>query len=244
MNGRSTVMQLLETLDYWTMSLDSGPGVNAIYVDFWKAFDSVPHQRLLRKVSSYGISGNIFKWIKAFLIVNGAESVWANVNNGIFPRQCAGTDLPKDMDHILEDIEITPDMVRKKNNTLEGQQSQWTRWYFYQCPTEMFWVRQTTYNLKPIYSEGVNDPGLERCEYCPKTPPPRTPHPNPPPPPLHKRFQSPTLASNYRPISLSSQVGTILEQILSDHIWDLLHKNYFVRCDQFGFQLGCSCVTQ
>ena len=92
MNGRSTVTQLLETLDYWTAatSLDSGLGVDAIYLDFQKAFDSVPHQRLLRKISSCGISGIIFKWIKAFLtnrqqkvIVNGAESDWANVDSGI-----------------------------------------------------------------------------------------------------------------------------------------------------------------
>ena len=78
MNGRSTVTQPLETLDYWTASLDAGLDVDAIYLDFEKAFDSVPHQRLLRKISSYGLSGIIFKWTKAFLtdrqqkvIVNG-----------------------------------------------------------------------------------------------------------------------------------------------------------------------------
>ena len=86
----STVTQLLETLDYWTASLDAGLGVDAIYIGFQNAFDSVPHQRLLRKISSYGISGIIFKCIKAFLtdhqqkvIVNGAKSDWAIVDSGI-----------------------------------------------------------------------------------------------------------------------------------------------------------------
>ena len=37
------------------------------YLDFKKAFDSVPHERLLNKLSSYGIQGNILKWIRAFL---------------------------------------------------------------------------------------------------------------------------------------------------------------------------------
>ena len=36
----------------------------------------------------------------------------------------------------------------------------------------------------------------------------------------------------------------ILERILSDHIWDLLHKNDFVSCDQHGFRAVCSCVRQ
>ena len=65
-------------------------GIDAIYLDFQKAFDSVPHQRLLRKVRSYCIDGKILKWIEAFLmdrqqkvIVNGTESDWARVTSGI-----------------------------------------------------------------------------------------------------------------------------------------------------------------
>ena len=58
MNGRSTVTQLLETLEYWSMHLDSGLGVDAIYLDFQKAFDSVPHQRLLKATGSVITSTN------------------------------------------------------------------------------------------------------------------------------------------------------------------------------------------
>ena len=92
MNGRSTVTQLLETLEYWSMHLDSGLGVDAIYMylDFQKAFDSVPHQRLLKKVRSYGVCDHVYKWIESFLkerrqrvTVNGAESNWAIVESGI-----------------------------------------------------------------------------------------------------------------------------------------------------------------
>ena len=64
---RSCVTNLLETLDNWTESLDSGKPVDAVYLDFAKAFDSVPHQRLLTKVKSYGIKGRVGAWIADFL---------------------------------------------------------------------------------------------------------------------------------------------------------------------------------
>ena len=39
-------------------SLDSGSQVDAVLLDFSKAFDKVPHQRLLYKLQYYGIRGN------------------------------------------------------------------------------------------------------------------------------------------------------------------------------------------
>ena len=42
--------------------------VDTIYFDFAKAFDSVPHQRLLLKLDAYSIKGDIFNWIKDFLV--------------------------------------------------------------------------------------------------------------------------------------------------------------------------------
>ena len=47
--GRSCVTQLIETIEEWTQILDSGSPVDAIYLDFRKAFDTVAHQRLLTK---------------------------------------------------------------------------------------------------------------------------------------------------------------------------------------------------
>ena len=45
--GRSCMTQLLVTLDDWTELLDQGLPVDAIYLDLKKAFDTVPHERLL-----------------------------------------------------------------------------------------------------------------------------------------------------------------------------------------------------
>ena len=54
-SGHSTSLQLLEVLDKWTEALDNGHYVDCIYMDFQKAFDKVPHKRLLEKIKSYGI---------------------------------------------------------------------------------------------------------------------------------------------------------------------------------------------
>ena len=52
--GRSCATQLLQCVDYWTDMLDQGHSVDTIYLDFAKAFDSVPHERLLEKAKGYG----------------------------------------------------------------------------------------------------------------------------------------------------------------------------------------------
>ena len=87
---RSCSTNLLATLDAWTEIIDSGDPVDAIYLDFSKAFDSVPHLRLLEKLKSYGIGGCVLKWISDFLIgrrqrvnINGQFSEWANVTSGV-----------------------------------------------------------------------------------------------------------------------------------------------------------------
>ena len=52
--GRSCTTQLLYVLDYFTKHLDRGELIDVIYLDFQKAFDSVPHQRLIQKLTSFG----------------------------------------------------------------------------------------------------------------------------------------------------------------------------------------------
>ena len=63
----SCTTNLLAVLGKWT-SLDMHTAVDAIYLDFAKAFDSVPHHRLLFKLESLGIESCVLTWIKDFLV--------------------------------------------------------------------------------------------------------------------------------------------------------------------------------
>ena len=89
-SGRSTVTQLLSYLDMCVESIVDGSVIDSIYLDFAKAFDTVPHRRPIGELEAYGVKGNILKWIKSFLIgrtqvvkVNGEESDPAAVLSGI-----------------------------------------------------------------------------------------------------------------------------------------------------------------
>ena len=64
---RSCLTQLLEYFQEIHDAIDAGDPVDAIYLDCKKAFDTVPHKRLLSKLRAYGISGKILKWIENFL---------------------------------------------------------------------------------------------------------------------------------------------------------------------------------
>ena len=89
-SGRSTVTQLLNYLDKCAEIIVDGGIVDSIYLDFTKAFDTVPHRRLLGKLETYGINGHILTWIKDYLsersqtvLVNGEKSRAAPVLSGI-----------------------------------------------------------------------------------------------------------------------------------------------------------------
>ena len=66
-SGRTCTTQLLEVMEEITQALDKGEDVDVIYLDFVQAFDKVPHQRLLQKLSAYGIKGKAYNWMKGFL---------------------------------------------------------------------------------------------------------------------------------------------------------------------------------
>jgi len=67
MKHRSCLTNILESLEAWTKALDDGYGIDLIYLDYRKAFDTVPHARLIEKLKSLGISGKLLDWIANFL---------------------------------------------------------------------------------------------------------------------------------------------------------------------------------
>lgn len=71
---RSCETQLILTFDKIARNIDQGFQTDIILLDFSKAFDKVPHQRLLLKLAHYGVRGRTLEWIKDFLS-NRTQSV-------------------------------------------------------------------------------------------------------------------------------------------------------------------------
>ena len=89
-NKRSCLTNLLQFLETVGNNVDDGNPVNVIYLDFKKAFDTVPHKRLIIKLQNLGICGDLLNWIKEWLsdrqqrvVINGVTSEWVNVLSGV-----------------------------------------------------------------------------------------------------------------------------------------------------------------
>ena len=89
---RSTVWQLLSTIDDWEETLDNGDRVHACFLDMAKAFDKVNHDLLLRKLRSVGVYSLELKWFSSYLhgrsistVVEGVKSSPSRISSGV-PR--------------------------------------------------------------------------------------------------------------------------------------------------------------
>ena len=64
MRRKSCTTNLLQFLEKLTAVQDQGHSIDVIYLDFAKAFDKVPHRRLLEKFKAHSIDGKILKWVE------------------------------------------------------------------------------------------------------------------------------------------------------------------------------------
>ena len=87
---RSCESQLIITLQDLANGLNSGEQLDCILLDFSKAFDKVPHKRLINKCQYYGIQGNTLQWITSFLhgrtqqvVLEGEKSEISPVSSGV-----------------------------------------------------------------------------------------------------------------------------------------------------------------
>ena len=98
--GMSCETQLVLTCHDWANILNQQGQVDALLLDFSKAFDKVSHTKLLHKLSQYGISGKTHKWISGFLqnrtqfvSINGTHSNPISVTFGVLQGSVLGPTL-------------------------------------------------------------------------------------------------------------------------------------------------------
>ena len=90
MPNKSCTTNLLVFLESVTKAVDEGKDLDIIYLDFAKAFDLVPRQRLLEKLKAHGVGGELLRWIgdwlldrKQKVVLNGKSSSWSHVKSGV-----------------------------------------------------------------------------------------------------------------------------------------------------------------
>jgi ribonuclease P/MRP protein subunit RPP40 len=87
---RSTGLQLLSTLSDWVSAIQNRKCVDAMYIDYQKAFDSVSHPKLILKMQAYGIGAELLTWITNFLsdrkqcvVLDDCKSGFRAVTSGV-----------------------------------------------------------------------------------------------------------------------------------------------------------------
>jgi hypothetical protein len=90
MPGKSCATNLVEFMDVVSKAVDDGEAVDIFYLDFAKAFDKVPRQRLIAKLRAKGIENGVVTWIEDWLTgrtqrvsIQGEQSEESNVDSGV-----------------------------------------------------------------------------------------------------------------------------------------------------------------
>lgn len=84
MRKRSTSSNLTEFSQYVHKSINGATQVDVLYTDFSKAFDTLNHEKLLRKLNDFNIPSNLINWIKSYLSNRKQFVSYGNCNSSEF----------------------------------------------------------------------------------------------------------------------------------------------------------------
>ena len=82
--NHSTSHAIITLVERVTKALDTGKYVVGVFIDLQKAFDTIDHGILLRKLELYGIKRNLLNWFKSYL---SYRSQYVEYNNTISERK-------------------------------------------------------------------------------------------------------------------------------------------------------------
>jgi len=127
--GKSCTTNLVIFLDKLTAIIDKGIPADVFYLDFAKAFDKVPTQRLLLKLKNKGVDGNVLRWIKNWLTgrtqevkIGEARSDKSEVKSGVPQGSILGPPLFSVFIDDLDDYAEIIDMLIKFADDTKGLQ--------------------------------------------------------------------------------------------------------------------------
>ena len=63
----STLTALLEATENWSLNIDNGLINAVIFIDLKKAFDTIDHNIIIRKLSNYGVDQTALRWFQSYL---------------------------------------------------------------------------------------------------------------------------------------------------------------------------------
>ena len=131
-DNKSCVTNLLESVETITWHMWKHEPLDILFLDFAKAFDSVPHKRLLMKLKAYGISEQIVAWVRAFLssrrqrVIRGENiSEWVEVSSGVPQGSIIGpilfvlyiNDLPDSLESMVKIFADDSKLLSKVNKS-------------------------------------------------------------------------------------------------------------------------------